>query len=57
MTEKQEMTAKEKLLLMIDTLSENYAYRVIDYINGLQAGQNLAGQKEGEKNKLAKTSA
>lgn len=48
MSEKQEMTAKEKLILMIDTLSDNYAVKVIDFIKGLQAGQTLVEKKEGE---------
>jgi len=47
-SEKQEMTIREKLVLMIDTLSENYAVKVIDFIKGLQAGQTLVEKKEGE---------
>lgn len=46
MTEKPAMTAKEKLLLMIDTLSDNYATRVIDYIKGLRAGETIATKEE-----------
>lgn len=49
MSGNQEMTAKEKLLLMIDTLSDNYAIRVIDYIKGLRAGENLAVENTEEK--------
>lgn len=40
------MTAKEKLLLMIDTLSDNYATRVIDYIKGLRAGEIIATEEK-----------
>lgn len=55
MSEKQEMTIREKLVLMIDTLSENYAVKVIDFIKGLQAGQTLVEKKEGENYKSTGT--
>lgn len=53
MPNNQEITAKEKLLLMIDTLSDNYAIRVIDYIKGLRAGENIATTNTSEEKKGA----
>lgn len=49
MSGNQEMTAKEKLLLMIDTLSDNYAIKVMDFIKGLRVGENIAAKTSEEK--------
>lgn len=50
MSSNQEMTAKEKLLLMIDTLSDNYAIKVMDFIKGLRVGETIASDtNEGKK--------
>lgn len=49
MPENKEITAKEKLLLIIDTLSDNYAIKVMDFIKGLRVGENIASTNEEKK--------
>jgi len=44
MTEKT-LTDREKIIQLIENLSDANVQRILIYIQGLQAGQNLAEQK------------